>query len=136
MAINPTVGAAGIAAGGDLLTSLASAIFSSRDTGRLKRLAEYLRSRLGQSAISPAEQEGIVTRNQAAMAPQLNQYAEGLNRRLNLDSGVAQGVLADRIFPTQMALRNDLSMKNLEMTNQNDAQIRALLAQLESSIAG
>ena len=136
MAINPAIGAAAITGGGDFLTSLASQIFNTRDTSRLERLAEYLRSRLGQQAIPQGQQELMATRSWASMAPQMNRQAEQIAQRTNLDSGVAQGALMDRIWPTQMGIRNDLAMKNLELNNQNDARIQALLAQIESAIAG
>lgn len=136
MALAPEIGAAGVMAGGDMLTSLANSIFNTRDTGRLKRLAEYLRSRMGRDVLPGGEQELMVQRNMAAMAPQLNQQAESIAKRSNLDSGVAQGALMDRIFPSQMAMRNDLAMKNIELSQGNDARIQALLAQIESAIAG
>lgn len=134
--MNPMIGAAAITGGGDFLTTLAGQLFNTRDTSRLERLAAYLKSRLGQQAIPQGEQELMATRSWASMAPQMNKYAESVGQRLNLDSGVAQGALMDRIWPTQMGIRNDLAMKNIELTGQNDARIQALLAQIESAIAG
>ena len=127
----------GIVTGGaNLLAQLAGKLFDSSDPERIKRLIAYLQQRMGRDVISGNEQSSISNRLYMSRMPEFNRMGEGINRRLGLDSGLAQGELARGMQSQRFGFDADLAMKNKELTANRDLNYTNILAQLESRLYG
>ena len=89
--LNPWV-MAGLAIGPELMKGLSS-LFAGETPGEKRASETYAlaQRKMGKNYYNPDAEVGTF---EAANAPRFNKMAEGINNRLGLDSGVAQGELA------------------------------------------
>jgi hypothetical protein len=83
-------------------------------------------NRLGQSVLDPSQ---YLAQYMRALAPQFNQQAEGINKRLGLDSGMAQGALAQGQQSTLSGILADLGKFNAQATANRDMGLLQLMLQ-------
>lgn len=124
------LGYAGLSAGADFAESLAKRIFGSGDRNRILRFAAMLRSRLGTDVISPSRQREIVDRLYASSFGERNRLGESINRRLNLDSGVAQGALGEQAQGQLLGYGANLALENEQLKASRDSQYNQLLTSI------
>lgn len=124
---NPLV-SAGISAGGALLGGLAG-LFKGESWGdkQAKNLYNMAQNRMGQSVLQPEQYLAEYMRSQA---PRWNQQGEAIGRRLNLDSGVAQGEMINAQQPTIANFMLQAKQRGDELKFQNDNMLLSLMAQL------
>ena len=124
---NPLV-AAGITAGGELLGDLAGLLRGETDAqkraGKTFSLAE---NRLGQDVLKP---EQYLADYMRTLLPQFNREAESINTRLGLDSGVAQGALAESRQSQIGSFLLDAKMQNDVLKSRNDNMLLNLMGSL------
>lgn len=118
--MDPVIGASLINAGAGFAGSLADQIFKSGDVKRKERFLKWLQSRMGQDVMGQGEQDRIFSSLWRASQPQRNTMAEGIARRLNLDSGVAQGELANMNMSQEWGFRAQLAQLAAQMKAQRD----------------
>ena len=125
-AANP-LAAFGISAGSSLLSGLGSALFPSWGTKKKKEVFSMAQNRLGQNVLNP---EQYLADYQRALAPRFNQQADAMNRRLGLDSGVAQGELGFQMqFPLAQFMF-EAKQQNDMLKSQRDSQLMQLMGSL------
>jgi hypothetical protein len=130
-----TLGGASVISGlGGLAQSLAEFIFGSGRKRAIKKQIGSYQGQLGKDVMSPAEQEAIMAHLYRSMYPRFNQQAEGINKRLGLDSGVAQAELASGMQSTEAGLRGGLAQQNIQLRSQRDDQLRQLMASLTGQL--
>ena len=119
-----------LGAGTSLLGGLAGLLGGpSEGEKRQRKVFGLAQNRLGQDVLRPEQYMADYMR---ASAPRFNQQAETMNRRLNLDSGVAQGEL-------QHSMQSDFAQFMLNAKMQNDqlkTQRDSMLLQLMGSLGG
>ena len=81
-------------------------------------------NRLGQSVLDPSQ---FLAQYMQSLAPQFSQQAESINRRLGLDSGVAQGELARGQQSTLSGILADLTRFNAQATANQDLGLLNLM---------
>lgn len=128
------LGLGAIQFGAGFAESLAKQIFGSGDRKRILRFAEMLKSRMGQDIIDPQRQRAIVQQLYNANAPERNRNAEMINKRLNLDSGVAQGELANQAQQSYAGLAGNLALQNESMKFNRDNQYQQMIQQIYGSL--
>jgi hypothetical protein len=133
--MDPVIGSALIAGGSELLGSLASRIFGSGDRKRLRRFDQFLQGQYGQEVFSPQDQQRIFGYLRKAQSPSFNFASQGINKRLGLDSGVAQGELARLMQSTEFGTRADLAQLGTRLRAQRDNTILGLRSNVLSSLA-
>lgn len=117
-------GPAGMA-GGALFGGLADLIGGpSQGEKDLEKVFSLAQNRMGQSVIDPSQ---YLAQYMRALAPQFNQQAEGINRRLDLDSGAAQGELARGQQSVLSGILADLSKFNAQATMNQDMGLLNLM---------
>ena len=119
-----------VTAGGSLLQGLGSLLFNNNgDKKRLREFAQYLKGTM----VDPANfAEQRIGQNYIANAPRFNARAEGINKRLGLDSGVAQAELGSSQQATEAGQRLSL----MSEAGQRNMQIKQMLSQLYGSLLG
>lgn len=123
---NPLLNA-GLSFGGSLLSGLGNALFPSWESKQKKKVFSMAQNRLGQNVLSP---EQYLADYQRALAPRFNQQAEAMNRRLGLDSGVAQGELGFQMqFPLAQFMF-EAKQQNDMLKAQRDSQLLQLMGSL------
>lgn len=134
--MDPLVGQAMIQGGSSLLSTLAGQIFGSKDPDRIKRFISYLTQRMGQDVISSGEQANISNRLYQSRMPEMNKYAESVNKRLGLDSGLAQQALATNMASQRYGTDAELALLNKRLTSQRDLSYMNSIAGLEGALYG
>lgn len=115
--VNPFITAGANAVGG-LLGGLAGLFRGpSESQKRSRAIGDLALNRLGQSVLDPSQ---FLAQYAQSLAPQFNQQAESINRRLGLDSGLAQGALARHQQSTLSGILADLTRFNAQATAQQD----------------
>ena len=94
---------------------------------RSKETFGLLKNRLGQDVLQP---EQYLADYMRSLAPQFNRQAEGVNKRLGLDSGVAQGQMAANQQSTISSFMFNAKMRNDELKSRNDSLLMSIMAQL------
>ena len=94
---------------------------------RSKKVFNLAQNRLGQDVLDPSQ---YLSEFMRATAETRNQQAEGINRRLNLDSGVAQGALGDNLQGPLAQFMLNAKMQNDMLKGQNDNMLLQLMAGL------
>lgn len=123
---NPLLGA-GISFGSSLLSGLGGLLSGpSTSQKNARRVSGLIQNQLGQSVLDPDQVFGQI---QSSLAPQFNRQAEGVNRRLGLDSGVAQGELARFQQSTLSGILAQLNQFNAQATSNRDVSLLQLLTQ-------
>lgn len=116
-AMNPFA-AVGAQLGGNLLSGLGSLLRGPTESQKRSRAVGNLaQNRLGQSVLDPSQ---FMAQYQQSLAPQFNRQAEGINRRLGLDSGLAQQSLARGQQSTLAGILARLTQFNAQATAQQD----------------
>ena len=114
-------------AGAGLLGGLAGLLSGPSDSQKKARSVYGLaQNRLGQSVLEPSQ---YLAQYMRALAPQFNQQAEGINKRLGLDSGMAQGAMAQGQQSTLSGILADLSKFNAQATSNRDMGLLQLMLQ-------
>lgn len=123
------VGTGGLfSAGGALFGGLADLLGGKSDAEkRSTETFDLARNRLGQSPFDPDQ---YLAELQRSLGPQFNQQAEGINRRLGLDSGVAQGELARGQQSTLSSFLLQARQRADEATFRNDQFLLSLMGSL------
>lgn len=124
---NPLV-QAGLMAGGELLSGI-SGLLKGESWGskKAKEIYNMAQNRIGQSVIHPDQYLADYMRSQA---PRWNQDNEAISRRLNLDSGVAQGERMAMMEPGIASFMLNAKQQADVMKSQNDNMLMNLMAQL------
>jgi hypothetical protein len=124
---NPLLNA-GLGAAGSLIGGIGSLLQGpSWGDKKAKEVYSMAQNRMGQSPLQP---EQYLAEFMRANAPRFNQQAEGIARRLNLDSGVAQGEMTQQQQPAIASFMLQAKQRNDELKFQNDNNLMALMAQL------
>ena len=98
------------AAGGSLLGGLAGLLAGPSESQKRSRdIFNLAQNRLGQSVLDPTQ---YLAQYSQSLAPMFNRQAEGINRRLGLDSGAAQSALARSQQSTLSGILADLTKTN------------------------
>lgn len=127
MMANPWLGAA-IGFGVPLLQGLAGLVQGeSWQSKNKKQVFKLMQNRLGQSVLDPSQ---YMNDMQRAMAPKLNRQGEAINKRLGLDSGVAQGELAYQASFPLMEYFAQAKMMDAQMRTQRDMALLQSMASL------
>lgn len=114
--------------GSSLLGGLGGLLMGeSEGEKRSRKTFNLAENRLGQNVLNP---EQYLADFQRATAERFNQQAEGINRRLNLDSGVAQGALAESQQGTIADFLLNAKMQNDVLKSRNDNMLLQLMASL------
>lgn len=114
--------------GGQLLGGLGSLIGGkSQSQKSAKETYNLAKNRLGQNVLDPNQ---YMASYQQALAPQFNMQAEGINRRLGLDSGVAQAELGSRQQAPLAKFYLDTKVQNDQLKSQFDNQLLSLMGDL------
>lgn len=125
--MDPLLGSALITTGGNILGGLGKMLFGNGDRERIKQFAQYLKGQL----VNPQDFANQQMANDyRANAPRFNVLAENTNRRLGLDSGVAQAQLNSDMESTLAQNR----LKYVQSGADQNQQIRAMLSNLYSSL--
>jgi len=125
-----------VTGGANVLESLAARLFDTRDPERIKRLIAWMKERMGRDVISRGEQGRLSQQMFMAGAPERSRFAEGVNRRLDLDSGLAQQALMRNMASQRYAGDVELGLLNKRLTSQRDRTYMPTIAQLEAQIYG
>ena len=120
--------------GANIAGSLAESVLGSRDPERIKRLILFLRSRLGRGGISPERQTALGEQIFRGGAPGRQRFAEGVSKRLGLESGFAQRAIGERLGSERLKIGTDIALQGERQGFQSDQQILATIAQLEKAI--
>lgn len=94
---------------------------------RGRKVFNLAQNRLGQNVLQP---EQYLADFKRATAEDFNRQAEDINQRLNLDSGVAHGALADNMQSTFAKFLLGAKQQNDVLKNQNDNMLLQLMASL------
>jgi hypothetical protein len=125
--MDPLIGGSLISMGGNLLGGLGKMLFGNGDRARLKQFAQYLKGQL----VNPQDFANQMTANDwQANAPRFNQIAENTNKRLGLDSGVAQAEMNSGMQDTIAKNRVSYVQSGIDQNQ----QVRAMLSNLYSSL--
>ena len=120
-----------ITAGGSLLENLGGLLFGGHGGDR-KRLREYAQWLKG-SMTDPANfAEQRMAQNFIANAPQFNALTRGINKRLDLDSGVAQA----EIGSSQQATEAQQRLALMSEADQRNMQIKQMLSHIYENLLG
>lgn len=92
-----------------------------------KKVFGLMQNRLGQSVLDPMQ---YMAEMQRAIAPRLNKQGEAINKRLGLDSGVAQGELAFQSSFPLMEFFAQAKMQDAQMRTQRDMSLLQSMAAL------
>lgn len=115
---NPLVQASGLGMGANLLGGLADAFSGpSEAEKRSKQMYQMGMSEMNSNrdVINPL---AATQRAWNASMPMINKHAQSIGRRLNLDSGQAQGAITEQMYPQYMQMYNQNAMTNdLEKEN-------------------
>jgi hypothetical protein len=124
---NPLV--AGGLMGGQFLLEGLSNLLSGPSWGekKAKEVFSLAKNRMGMDVLQP---EQYLSEFMRANAPRFNMQAEGINRRLNLDSGVAQGEMAAQQQGPLAQFMLNAQMQNDMLKSQNDNMLMQLMGQL------
>lgn len=119
-------GPAGMA-GGALFGGIAD-LLGGKSQGEkdLEKVFSLAQNRMGQSVMEPTQ---YLAQYMRALAPQFNRQAEGINRRLGLESGAAQGELARGQQSVLSGILADLSKFNAQMTMNQDLGLLNMMMQ-------
>lgn len=114
--------------GGKILGGLGSLIGGKSDAQKsAKDVYNLAKNRLGQNVLDPNQY--MASFNQA-MAPRFNQQADSINRRLGLDSGVAQAELGSAQQAPLAKFYLDTKIQNDQLKSQFDNQLLSLMGDL------
>jgi len=94
---------------------------------RTEKTFNLAENRLGQDVLQP---EQYLAEYMRAAAPKFNAQAEGINRRLGLDSGVAQGEMAHSMQSDLASFMLNAKMQNDQMKSQRDNMLLSLMGSL------
>lgn len=125
--MDPLLSSSLITTGGNILGGLGKMLFGDGDRKRVKEFAAYLKGQL----LNPqdfANQQ--MAADYRANVPRFNMLAENTNKRLGLDSGVAQAQLNSDMEST--LAQNKL--KYVQSGVDQNQQIRAMLSNLYTSL--
>jgi hypothetical protein len=124
---NPWTGAA-YAGASALFGGLSSLLGGESDAEkRAKQTYNLAKNRLGQDVLDPTQYLADYKRS---MVTDINATANSMAKRLNLDSGVAQGGIQEMIQPTLAKFMLEAQMQNDVMKSQNDNMLMQLMASL------
>lgn len=124
---NPLM-SAGIGAGTELLKGLAGLIGGpSAGEKRSRKVFNMAQNRMGQSVLNPDQYLADFMRT---IAPQINNEATTLSRRVGLDSGVARGALFDRAATPLAEFMMNARKQNDILTSQRDDMLLQLMGSL------
>ena len=123
----PLVGAAMLQGGAGILGGLASYFGGSGQRKRQKQLYNQGQGMLGQDAFDPSEIGQFAFRG---MQPQFNALSGRLNQQFGLDSGTAQGEMANSLLSTQYGLFADLQKQNQLAKYQGDRNLLGTLSNI------
>jgi hypothetical protein len=113
--------------GGELLGGLAGLFAGPTESQKSSRKVFNLaQNRLGQSVLDPTQ---YLAQYMQSLAPQFNRQAEGINRRLGLDSGLAEQILASTQQSTLSGILADLTRFNAQATANQDLGLMRLMMQ-------
>lgn len=122
------VGALALPLGGKILGGLGSLIGGKSDQQKsAKDVYNLAKNRLGQNVLDPNQ---YMASYQQALAPRFNQQADQINRRLGLDSGVAQAELGSRQQAPLAQFYLDTKVQNDQLKHQFDNQLLSLMGDL------
>jgi hypothetical protein len=111
--------------GGDILGGLGSLIGGKSQAQKSARdVYNLAKNRLGQNVLDPNQ---YMASFQQSMAPRFNQQADSINRRLGLDSGVAQAELGSQMQAPLAGFYLDTKVKNDQLKAQFDNQLLSLM---------
>lgn len=128
---NPYVVAGAASAAG----SLADKILGGGDRDRLERFIAFLRKRLDQGSGAQGAMSGLYADVQRSQMPEVQRYGEIVNKRLGLDSGVAQGDLMHRLVSTNAGIRANLGMQGIQLDQDFRNRILGYLTSAEQQRA-
>lgn len=118
---------AGLDIGKSLLGGLGSLLGGGTERARTSEVYNLAKNRIGQNVINPDQ---YLAQYQQALAPRFNMQAEGINRRLGLDSGVAQAELGSQMQAPLAQFLLQAKQQNDILKNQNDNGLLQLMASL------
>jgi len=125
--MNPLLGSSLLNMGGSLLGGLAGLFRGPSQSQKSSRQVFNLaQNRLGQSVMDPQQ---YLAQYMRSLAPKFNQQAEGVSKRLGLDSGVAQGEMMRFQQPMLSGLLADLNKFNAQMSTQRDMDLFNIMSQ-------
>lgn len=124
--VNPFL-SAGLDFGKNLLGGLGGLLFGGQERARTNEIYNLAKNRLGQNVINPDQ---YLAQYQQTLAPRFNMQAEGINRRLGLDSGVAQAELGSQMQAPLAQFLLQAKQQNDILKNQNDNGLLQLMASL------
>jgi len=114
--------------GSSLLGGLGGLLAGKSDAEkRSEKTFNLAQNRLGQDVLQP---EQYLAEYMRAAAPKFNAQAEGINRRLGLDSGVAQGEMAHSMQSDIASFMLNAKMQNDQMKSQRDNMLLSLMGSL------
>jgi len=114
--------------GSGLLGGLGSLFGGKSDSEkRADKVFSLAQNRLGQDVLNPDQYLADYMRT---MAPKFNMQGETMNRRLGLDSGVAQGELAHMMDSELAGFLLNAKMQNDQLKSQRDDSLMNLMAML------
>ena len=118
---------AGLDVGKSILGGLGGLLFGGKERARTDEIYNLAKNRIGQNVINPDQ---YLAQYQQALAPRFNMQAEGINRRLGLDSGVAQAELGSQMQAPLAQFLLQAKQQNDILKNQNDNGLLQLMASL------
>lgn len=123
--MNPLIGSSLLQTGGSLLGGLAGLFRGPTQAQKSARSVFSLaQNRLGQSVLDPQQ---YLAQYMQSLAPKFNRQAEGVGKRLGLDSGVAQGEMMRFQQPMQAGILADLNIQNAQLSAQRDMSLLATM---------
>lgn len=119
--MDPTLGAATIAGGSELVESVLNRILSSGDRNRLRRFAQFAQRQIGQPVVAQGEQTNFRGALQRRAVDRANQYG-GRIAQLHggLDQPSAVGAIIDRLYSARNMIDADTMLKFKQMQLNKD----------------
>ena len=113
---------------GNLLGGLGGLLGGKSDAEkRADQVYSMAKNRIGQNVLNPDQYLADYLR---AAAPRMNMQAQGMERRLGLDSGVAQGEMAYNMEAPLAQFMLQAKQQNDMLKNQNDNNLMSIMASL------
>lgn len=123
------VGAAAVMGGAQLLGGLASWLGGSEDRSRRRQLyAMLMRQANNNEPIYNVQ--NMLAQYRGMIAPQVSRLGEQTNRRLGLDSGVAQGEIMHGLFSGEQGFLLNAMRENAQLVDERKRQALSSAATL------